>query len=571
MRIFQISLLAVLLASCSSPVQRPNSSAKDCPKGALCSDPGGAGKDGGDADSEVDVDGDGIPDVDGVPSALSINTPKRIWRLTPEQYANTADALLQRTTKIEAKFDSDTVPEDGFGNEASVLGISTIFASNIESAVSAVIKESAASLEKQLSCGKAASINDQCLNQFIDEFGAKAFRRPLEDDEKKRFQTLYNALQKDLGNAEALSAVAEAIMRSPHTLFRTELGDGAKSGAIRLTPYELATALSFALTNSPPDAQLLAKAADGSLADNEVYLAEAKRLISSPSFVTGMTQFMSRWRGIRWLPHVDKNKEMFPNYDANTKLAMIQEANDFVSKIVKDNKSSFTAFMTSNKTTITPPLAPIYGIETFTGSKAIEAKAGERSGFLTLPGVMATNSSSNQTGPVHRGVFLLKKLMCLSMPPPPPDASTVLPETDATLTLRERFKAHSTEPSCAVCHVKLDPFGFAMEHYDPIGRYRAMDNGRPVDASGTITGTKFSNASFKNAIDMLEGLSKSEDVHSCFVKNTFRYVFGRTEGKDDKEQLAEALKAFTASNLDMSTIFLNFVTSDSFKTRKANP
>ncbi len=552
-KIFYLSTFAILLGCSSAPPRIT----KSTPGSANCADqsPCNSVPDPKDSGNQDSTQSDAITD-------------KRIWRLTPEQFANTVDGLLKRTTKIEAKIDADTVPEDGFGNESSVLGISNIFASNLEDAISKVVAESSADLEKQLTCGKIAAATPECIQKFAEDFGSRAFRRPLTLDESKRYTTLYAAVQKSLGNAEGLSAVAEAILRSPNTLFRTELGEEGKDGDTLLTPYELASALSFALTNSPPDAQLLAKAADNSLATDAVYEAEAKRLLASDGFSQGLSQYLQRWSGVRWLRHVDKNKEMFKDFSEATKEAMLKESVDFVTMIVKQNKSSFKAFMTSSKTTITPPLAAIYGLQTFTGSKVYDSKPGERSGFITLPAVMATNSSSNQTGPVHRGVFLLKKLMCQSMPPPPPEASTVLPETDASLTLRERFKVHSSKASCAVCHVQLDPFGFAMEHYDPIGRYRTMDNGRPVDATGEIVGTTNSNQTFKSAVDMLENLSKSEDVHKCFVKNAFRYVFGRSDTKRDGELIDETMKDFSSSDLDMSTIFLNLVKSNSFKMRK---
>jgi hypothetical protein len=158
--------------------------------------------------------------------------------------------------------------------------------------------------------------------------------------------------------------------------------------------------------------------------------------------------------------------------------------------------------------------------------------------------------------------------MCHETPPPPETISTVLPETDPTLTLRERFIAHSKSPSCAGCHSRIDPFGFAMENYDPIGRFRELDNGKPVDASGAITFTRATNVKFRNGVELIEALALSPEVHQCYVRQVFRYMMGRIENDGDDVVLREAFEKFTASNLDSREIILSIVGSDAFRFRK---
>ncbi len=389
----------------------------------------------------------------------------------------------------------------------------------------------------------------------------------MTDEEVVRYKALYSTITKDGSNVDGVTAIAEAIIRSPFALFRSELGESGKTGNQRLTNFELAQALSYALTNAPPDDELTAKAKDGTLSDDKVYLQEAKRLLASESFVKGFTDYVKRWSGTYWMDSYAKDAGLFPSYKAELREAMIQEIGTFSVNAVKKNASNFKSFLTSDKTTITPPLASLYGLPAFDGSKDIDDSHGQRSGILTLPGVIAAQSDTATTGPMHRAIFLLSKLLCY-LPPPPPDQVGKIPDPDPNLTLRDRFKAHATESSCKACHALMDPYAFALENYDPIGSYRTKEGNKAIDASGTLVLTESNNTDFKDAVDMLSKLSSDGAVHSCFVKNAFRYVNGRSEVKEDKDLLNNALANFKKTDLDMTSVFLTLVTTESFKTRK---
>lgn len=554
--LFTLGFSAHLLMSCKGGVERPKFGSK-APEGTGDTTPGNE-EPGDDGDSPLNNE---------LNFKVSGEIPgKRVWRLTNTQYSESVDALLNRATNIKGLLDAESAPSAGFGLESDALLVGGSFASTLEYAVYSSVKDSQADLEKQLPCAKFTAIDDACLLGFVDAFGSKAFHRPLTAEEKTRYKNVYtNLVNKKLSQAEALSAVSEAILRSPFAMFRFELGENAK-GNQKLTTYELAEALSYAITNSPPDDELLAKAKDGTLANNDVYLDQATRLLESQGFVKAFTDYALRWSGAEWMNRLEKDAEHFPEFNPAVREAMIQEVKAFAEKTVKQ-KSSFDFFMTSENTTITAPLAPVYNLPAFEGTKDIEKGDGQRAGIVTLPGVVASLSSEAETSPMHRASFLMEKVRCLPTLVPPDDLGNP-PKPDPNLPLREQFKIHLTAPSCAGCHITMDAYGFSLEHYDAMGRYRTEERGFPIDASGNLTGTQSSNGPFKDAVEMLNRLSKDTVAQECFVKNAFRYVNGRIDTKGDEALIANALKNFQGSNLDMRSVFLTLVNTDSFKTRK---
>lgn len=542
---------ALTAMACSSPVQRPN-----LKKSAAVNE-----NDPSDDDSVAE----GANGVD--PATVGVS---RIWRLTVQQFENTVKSALGKEVSIEKKFDPGSRPEDGFGIDADKLGIDNIYASNLETVIAEVLASSTAELTKPFPCLKEASIASDCLDTFIKSFASSTFRRPLTETELKRYKDLFAAVKSNGTNDESLTAVAEAMLRSPYTQFRMELGRAVDDnpGLTQLSSMELATQLAFAITDAPPDKELLEAAENGDLMKKELLDAQIRRLMASDAFVNGFTDFVFRWSGLTWITEANKNATAFPEYKAEVRDAMLLESKAFLRDILKNKKGSFKALMTSTETTITPALSPIYNAGTFTGTKTINLPAAERAGFFTMPSVITANSPAHDTGPVQRGVFLLKRLMCTAPPPPPANLKTELPETDEKLTLRERFAIHSNLPSCSSCHLIIDPFGFAMENYDAIGRYRSQDNGKPVDSSGAITKSVSSNTTFKTGVEMLNFLSGSQEVHECFVKQVFRYTFGRGEVSGDGPLIKEAYAKFKASDLDINELFSTLYSSNAFRFRK---
>lgn len=543
---FALSFTLSLVASCSDPVGRP----KFGTSGSIDQ-----------TQKPIDPSTPG-PDKNDLPigEPSGVIPEGRLWRLTNEQYAELVDAQLGRKTGLLGLFDPSDSNEEFFGHEPQFLGTDTAYITNLEFNINKVVKASSANLEKQLGC-PLASVTADCLNKFVEAFASKAFHRPVTDAEKKNYWNLYSALLSKAGSKEAFTAVVEVILRSPNTLFRSEVGEN-KDGVIRLSPSELAVALSYALTNSAPDDELMSKAKDGSLLKDDVYLAQAKRLLASDKFAKTFADYALRWSKAYWIEAVTK---MSDDFDDNLKKAMKQEVIAFSENIIKKDGASFIEFMTSRRTTITEPLAEFYSAGSFQGSKEITASEKERSGIITLPGVIAA-MSSDYTAPMHRAQFFIKNVMCDKMPAVPDVIDEVKP-ADGTKSFRERFVAHQSEPSCKACHLQMDPYGFSLENLDGSGRYRTMEDNLPIDAKGLLVRSE-GEIKFDSAMDLLPQLAKYPGTQKCFVDKVFGYVNGREPEVEDGVLLDNVYKKFVDSGLNMSQVFLELVTADNFKLRK---
>lgn len=568
-------ILTILGFSCRAPVNRH--SIDSCKNGKCSEDqdpenegeagkgkPGeGEGGDSGEGGGTRTDPGMGNPDKPSGEVTKGFVAEGRLWRLTNDQYSQHVDSLIGRSTGLSTMFDPTPVNDDRFGHEPDLQPIDTSLATFLEFNINKVVKAGSQNLTKQLSC-ELSALNQDCLFKFLDVFGTKSFRRPITAQEKQNYWKLYESVQKKAGASDAFHSVVEVILRSPHTLFRSEVGE-VKEGVRVLSAAELAVALSYALTNSPPDAGLEAKVKDGSLSDPAVYLAEAKRLMASDGYLNGFSDYVLRWSKAYWIESIGKNEEMFPEYTDKLKTAMKAEVVAFAHNLVKKNKMSFESFYTSSASTITPPLADFYSAGAFMGSKDVVAREGERGGVVTLPGVVAA-MSSDYTAPMHRASFLMSGVACETPPPPPPVIEPVKP-ADGTKSFRERFAEHTTDKTCASCHTIMDAYAFSLENWDPIGRYRTMEDKLPVSSKGILKRSKVEDIPFDSIVDLMAGLAKDEAAQRCFIKNAFTYINGRAPRDQDKALMDSLFQKFKGAELDMSQVFLGLVTAESFKVR----
>jgi hypothetical protein len=201
----------------------------------------------------------------------------------------------------------------------------------------------------------------------------------------------------------------------------------------------------------------------------------------------------------------------------------------------------------------------------------VKHKAGERIGFFTQGGRMASLAVNDDTDAVARGRFIRETLLCQHLPPPPDNLAIVPPPPDGKNTQRERLAKHSADPTCASCHKLMDPLGLPFESYDSIGRYRTMDVGKPLDLGGTLTGAEPEGASFKNGTELMKLLATSPTVSACFVKTAFRYAYGREPEASDACTVDRLAKQFATSGGDIKDLAVAITTDDSFTSRTRTP
>jgi hypothetical protein len=326
----------------------------------------------------------------------------------------------------------------------------------------------------------------------------------------------------------------------------------------------MAARLSFLLRNSLPDAQLLAAAEKGELVGKAGVVAQATRLLDDAAPTEAMLS--SLYSEYLDLPLLDEVK--FPaEMDANHTLAesMRQEVLDIVNRIgLREGGDMRTLFTTRNVST-NRDLASLYGLPPTATVELMPAQLAEatpRAGILTTGALLTLNNRPNRTSPTIRGLFIRQRLLCGTVPPPPPGIPPIM-ETDAgpPKTIREKLEQHRANPTCAACHKSMDPLGLGMEDFDQYGRFRSTyETGQAVDSGGDLDGAPFSGAKALGAL-----LAADPRVTACLVKQLYRYGSARLETEGEEPVLNALDSAFAAGGYQLRPLLLELVGSDGFR------
>ncbi|MGC4013695.1 MAG: DUF1592 domain-containing protein [Luteolibacter sp.] len=349
---------------------------------------------------------------------------------------------------------------------------------------------------------------------------AFAFRHPPTTAELEPLMGLFaKRLTAGMSYEDALKAPLQSLLMHPAFLFRVERDqEGKKEWPIG--SYELATRLSYFLWASMPDAELFRLAGEGKLAEPAVMAGQVRRMLADPR-----AESLSRFFGGEWLGYdellefSEPDLKRFPEFTQSLRKAMYRESVDFFSNVIRENRP-VTDLISSDYTFLNEELAKHYGIPEVTGGEMRRVALGDpnRGGIIGQASVMTVTSLPLRTSPVKRGKWILDTLLGTPPPPPPPDAGVLPPDdhSKSGTSMRERLEHHRSRASCAGCHAKIDPLGFGLENFDPLGRWRVTDvNGKGIDSKAALPdGTTFdSPAGLKHYL-----LSDDE----LFLRNTAR-------------------------------------------------
>lgn len=465
------------------------------------------------------------PPADSVPAdCTQVQTaPRRLWRLTPKQYDNTVKDLFGLEGGFGAGFPADEVIH-GFSNNADSLVVSPLMAEKLQSAAQDI--SSNAPLARLAPCASAGA-DDNCLRDVASKLGERMFRRRLDPLEVDRYLTL----AKSAGGFEpGARLMLLAFLQSPYFLYRFELGKHASAGRFVLSDYEVASELSFLLWQTTPDDTLLAAARDGKLHEPAQVRAQVERLLAAPRAKPVVRAFVFDWLGLSQVLTVPKDTTRFPELTPELRAALVAEAERFVDHVMFDQQGSLSELLSSPVTFLDAQLAKFYGVAAPADvTQPVMLPDQERRGILTLGATMLAHARSNDSSPIHRGKLVRERLLCQQLPPPPPGLNIQPPPLDPTKTTRERYAAHSSVEPCVTCHRLMDPIGLTFEHFDGIGRYRATDNGMPIDARGEILGSPSTDGKFDTVSQLIDQLDASPDVEQCFSLSWLRFAYGLTE------------------------------------------
>jgi Protein of unknown function (DUF1592)/Protein of unknown function (DUF1588)/Protein of unknown function (DUF1587)/Protein of unknown function (DUF1595)/Protein of unknown function (DUF1585) len=568
------TLAACLALACGAQIGDPVGATPGSPTGSgpagTAPGVGGTNPVGGNGPPGGIIPGVG-PGAGGLPAScngkIPAAGPSPLRRLTHREFNNTVRDLLGDSTSPASTF----APEEqvlGFDNNAEARGVSPVLAEQYMNGAEQIAARAALNLPKLMGCSPAdAPGQDACADQFVRNFGKRAFRRPLDAVEIARFTRLYATGRDRYGFPMAVQLVLQAFLQSSPFLYRIELGKTmAAANVATLSPWEIASRLSYLLWGSMPDDALLAAAGSGQLATKEQVAAQARRMLQDVRVRSVLADFNEQWLDLEKIDTVEKNPMVVSGYTDDLRPLMRIEVETFVDAVLSSDKPTLTTLFQAPFSYMNAKLAAFYGVKGPTGTafSRVDQDPTQRSGILTLGGLLSIHAHPDQSSPVHRGLFVRRDLLCTTPPPPPPNVVIEVPNVDSTLTTRERFAQHSTDPFCRTCHQLMDPIGLGFEAYDPAGRYRTAENGKPIDASGEIIDSDIP-GTFVGPIDLASRLVRSQQAANCMVTQWFRYGYGRDELKDaDACNSASLRTAFAASGENIRELLLALTQTDGF-------
>jgi hypothetical protein len=407
----------------------------------------------------------------------------------------------------------------------------------------------------------------------------RAWRRPLTSDEQQRLREFYAGLRRDseLDHTQAIRALLTRIFVAPAFLYRAEPQREAsvsrnETATVPLSDWELASRLSYFLWSSLPNEELRRAAAAGELRDPERLAQQARRMLRDPKARRLATEFFGQWFGFyRFDDYRGIDAGRFPEFTESLRAAMYDESISFFEHIVREDRPP-AEILFADYTFLNAALAQHYGIDTADVPadrlvRVANVTSQHRGGLLGLAAVHAVTSAPLRTSAVKRGDWVLRRVIGTPVPPPPADAGSIAAEDVLAdgLTVRKRLEAHRTEASCINCHSRIDPLGFALEHYDPIGRWRdEYRDGQPIDPNGTLSdGTEIA------GIDGLRQYLRREQpqFERTLSEKLLGYALGRSEMASDRP-LIEQMLADLKDDSRFSDLVVRIVTSKQFVYRR---
>ncbi|MBM3779115.1 MAG: DUF1592 domain-containing protein [Acidimicrobiia bacterium] len=431
----------------------------------------------------------------------------------------------------------------------------------------------------------SAADETACAAKILSTLARRAYRRPVTEGDVEKLMAFYRDEREGGAPFDAgIEMAVRALLVSAEFLFRVESNPGAggvravSTGAVavqgsnyRISDLELASRLSFFLWSSIPDDELVSLAADGKLGDEATLERQVRRMLADERSIALARNFMPQWLNLRAL---EFSAPFDPDFDESLRRAMMLETELFFDYIVRQDLSVMD-LLTADYTFLNERLAWHYGIRNVKGShfrKVTLAQDDPRRGLLGHGSILTATSFAIRTSPVKRGKWILESIMGVAPPPPPANVPPLEEESTVggsgkSLTMRERMAAHRKNPTCAGCHSMIDPVGFALENFDPTGKWRSLDPAMSkIDVTGTLPdGTKFTTlGEFRGALT-----ARPERFASSLAEKLLTYALGRGLESFDMPTVRAITRSASAADYRFSAIVLGIVKSPAFQMRRS--
>lgn len=524
--------------------------------------------DGGGQDSTHDAGTD-------APTTSLLNTPAyaddvepgpvSARRLTQAQFTNIirdvfGDIVLPSLTEPDVSI-GGLLAVGASGASFSARGVESL--EDASFAIAEQAMDSEAIRAELVTCTPEGVEDAECATQTVRALGRRLWRRPLDEDELERIVGLAGEAAVALDDFfDGLEYAIAALLQSPNFLFRTELGDGGEGPAF--DDFELAARLSFFLWNTSPDDELLDAAEAGELSTDEGLRVHAERMIEDPRTRRGMRNFFSEFLELHELEELRKDPTIFEHFSTLIGPDAREETLLLMEHVVFDAEMDYRDIATTRETFVNPRLAALYDIPAPVpdGFGYVRLPAdGTRAGILGHVSFLANHSHQVSSSATLRGVAVRQTLLCASIPPPPVDVDTSIPEPSGDApTLRDRVAEHLENEVCASCHLLTDPIGLGLENFDGIGRWRLTDGGAMIDPTGELDGTPFNDPR-----ELGEAIRNHPAFPGCLVRTLTRYATGRVEERPERAHIDVMTERFAAHEYRVKPLLLEVVMSPMFR------
>jgi hypothetical protein len=408
-----------------------------------------------------------------------------------------------------------------------------------------------------------------CADRIIGNIAGAAYRRPVSADEVKKLSKFYDEGAKDGGFEIGVRTALEAVLSSPHFIFRfEEVPANAKPGdRYPINDLDLASRLSFFLWGAPPDTALISIARRGKLNDPVTLRAQVKRMIADNRADALGTRFAAQWLRLPYIEKVHPDALQYPDFHEQLADDMREETQQFFMHLVRDNRSAMDLF-SADYTYLNEPLANHYGIPGVVGTefRRVQYPDNRRAGLLGQASILTLTSHANRTSAVLRGKWVMEVLLGVTPPPPPPN----VPDIDKVaehkegrvLTTRERMEEHRSNPTCKSCHLYMDPIGLALDNFDVTGRWRIKENGNPIDTRGDF----YDGTPISTPAELAKVLStKRVSMVRAFTGNLMAYAVGRRVEYYDMPAIRKIVSDAEKDGYRMQDFITGVVLSDAFR------
>ncbi len=507
-----------------------------------------------------------------------VGGPEMLRRLTEEQYRASIEDIFGPEIPVNARFEVPLRAEGLIAVGTGQSGMSPFSMEQYDAAAEGIAAAVLAvgAREEFVPCVPAtqAEFDRSCAETFVSQTGRLLFRRPLTEDEVALYVDAASQGYQQGGDFYAgLQMSLYAMLMAPDFLFRLERVEPGASGQIaELDAYSKASRLSFFLTNSAPDAQLLDAAENGDLDRWWGVNREVNRLMDSPRFEGAIRAFFSDMLHFEELDAVSKDPAIYPAFTSDVTDDAREQTLRTIVHVLLDEGGDYRDLFTTREAFLTRALGAIYRVPvTHRGAWEVSTfpQSSRRAGIQSHISFLALHSHPGRSSPTLRGYAMREVFLCQEVPDPPANVNFTAVEESAhegPTTARDRLVLHNTQPACAGCHKVMDPLGFSLENFDGIGTWRTHEGGLPIDTSGSLDGSEFADpGSLANA------LHDHREVPRCLAEKMYKSAVGRDITWDERPYLDWLIATFEEEDYRVPDLMRAIATSDNFFAVRPQP